>query len=153
MEVFIWMSYLFTCQVLPDSWCDVASPAAVTEKVGQIIHTFTGLRGFNGNITAVPLQKDYYPSEQKTGRTCFLFITSVSSQTGCWSICLCCSGAGQTHRLRAEGGTGGEPLLVGSDLPHGLLVLLRCGFVPAHLHVQTAGAVWTRRRQPRRLVT
>lgn len=50
------------------------------------------------------------------------------------------SGAGAPHGLRAAGGPGGEPLLVGGDVAHGLLVLTRHSPLPAEFHLQAQDA-------------
>lgn len=50
------------------------------------------------------------------------------------------SGAGAPHGLWAAGGPGGEPLLVGGDVAHGLLVLTWHSPLPAQLHLQAQDA-------------
>lgn len=50
------------------------------------------------------------------------------------------SGAGAPHGLRAARGPGGEPLLVGGDVTHGVLVLTRYRPLPAELHLQAQEA-------------
>lgn len=50
------------------------------------------------------------------------------------------SGAGAPHGLRAAGGPGREPLLVGGDVAHGLLVLTWHSPLPAQFHLQAQDA-------------